>query len=74
MTIQEIKERLCYHDLRHPDVEYTSGMTIQELKEDGCGQHARKDCSCDNCFYGRTEMAEELLKYVSNDPQRLINK
>jgi len=22
------------------------------------------DCSCDNCFYGRTKLANELLKYV----------
>ena len=66
MTEQEIKEELCYYDLRNPDVVGIYGMTKEELKEDGYGNHAKKDCSCDNCFYGRTKMAEELLKYVSN--------
>ena len=66
MTEQEIKEELCYYDLRNPDVVGTYGMTKEELKEDGYGNHAKKDCSCDNCFYGITKMAEELLKYVSN--------
>jgi hypothetical protein len=27
---------------------------------------AKENCSCDNCFYGRTKLAEELLRYVSN--------
>ena len=66
MTEQEIKEELCYYDSRNPDVVGIYGMTDEELKEDGYGNHAKKDCSCDNCFYGRTKMAEELLKYVSN--------
>jgi hypothetical protein len=66
MTEQEIKEELCYYDLRNPDVVGIYGMTDEELKEDGYGNHAKKDCPCDNCFYGRTKMAEELLKYVSN--------
>jgi hypothetical protein len=63
LTLDEIKEELCYYDLRNPDVVGTYGMTKEELKEDGYGNHAKKDCSCDNCFYGRTKMAEELLRY-----------
>ena len=66
MTEQEIKENLCYYDLRNPDNTAIYGMTKEEIKEEGYGNHAKKDCSCDNCFYGRTKMAEELLKYVSN--------
>lgn len=66
MTEQEVKENLCYYDLRNPDNTVVYGMTKEEIKEEGYGNHAKKDCSCDNCFYGRTTMAEELLKYVSN--------
>ena len=75
MTKQEIKEQLCYYDLRNPDgVSYThrsygllDASTYwgkEEIKEEGYGNHKKEDCSCDNCFNGRTKMAEELLKYV----------
>lgn len=47
MTQEEIKSNLCYYDGRNPD--YIEG----EKKE---------ECYCDNCFYGRTQLAEELLK------------
>lgn len=48
MTRTEILERLCYYDPRNPD--YNG-----EEKGDG-------KCYCDNCFYGRTVLANELLK------------
>jgi len=67
MTEQEIKEELCYYDLRNPDgVNSYDLLDAEEIKEEGYGNHKKEDCSCDNCFYGRTKMAEELLKYVSN--------
>jgi len=67
MTEQEIKEELCYYDLRNPDgVNFYGLLDAEEIKEEGYGNHKKEDCSCDNCFYGRTKMAEELLKYVSN--------
>ena len=67
MTEQEIKEELCYYDLRNPDGVNSYGfLETEEIKEEGYGNHKKEDCSCDNCFYGRTKMAEELLKYVSN--------
>jgi hypothetical protein len=48
MTLEEIKGNLCYNDLRNPDV------TVDE---------ENADCYCNNCFRGKTELAEELLKY-----------
>ena len=66
MTEQEIKEELCYYDTRNPDNVAIYGMTEEEIKEEGYGEHKKENCSCDNCFYGRTKLAEELLKYVSN--------
>lgn len=62
MTEQEIKEELCYYDTRNPD----NVATEEEIKEEGYGEHKKKNCYCDNCFYGRTKLAEELLKHVSN--------
>jgi len=67
MTEQEIKEKLCHYDLRNPDGVKSYGLLdAEEIKEEGYGNHKKEDCACDNCFYGRTKMAEELLKYVSN--------
>ena len=66
MTEKEIKEELCYYDLRNPENMVSYGLTKDEIKEEGYGNHSKKDCYCDNCFYGRTRMAEELLKYVPN--------
>lgn len=47
MTVEDIKSNLCCYDKRNPD--YYDG----EVKE---------NCYCDNCFYGRTILAEELIK------------
>lgn len=49
MTEKEIRENLCLYDARNPHHD----------PEDG-GRH--KDCCCDNCFYGRDELAVALLK------------
>jgi hypothetical protein len=46
MSILNVYEYLCWYDQRSDH--YTGG----ERKE---------DCFCDNCFYGRTELAEKIL-------------
>lgn len=51
MTIEQIKEQLCYYDKRNPN--YIESDRI--LSKDTY-------CSCDNCFYGRHSLAEELLR------------
>jgi len=50
MDIKIVLENLCYYDKRNPyfiDIE-------DNIKE--------QPCYCDNCFYGRTQLAEEILK------------
>ena len=59
MTEEEIKEELCYYDPRSP---YYS----KPYKD-----YNKKGCSCENCFYGRTRMAEELLKYTQYKPNTI---
>lgn len=54
MTKEEVLESLCYYDKRNPD------CTVDEEEI----EIRQKNCSCDNCFYGRTRLAEELLKYI----------
>lgn len=58
MEKEKILENLCYYDSRNPDCT----LDEDEIKE----RKTRKPkCSCDNCFYGRTELAEEILKLLN---------
>lgn len=56
MTLDEIKENLCYNDLRNPHATVDE-ETAKEIAE------SNAVCYCDNCFRGKTRLAEELLKY-----------
>lgn len=61
MTIEEIKSKLCYYDKRHPD--YVKSERIS----------GREGCMCDNCFYGRHPLAEQLLQLLEwNDTTELM--
>ena len=63
MTKEEVLEYLCYYDKRNPygtpDEEERQAQT-EQVEKDGC-------CYCDNCFYGKTKLALELLKYIENE-------
>jgi len=48
MDIEEIKGSLCFYNKNNPDY-------IKETKKKD------KKCFCDNCFYGRNELAKEIL-------------
>ena len=65
MTIEEIKSNLCYYDRRNPDFQITEENGYDKEDVDATGDFARKNCSCDNCFYGRAKLAEELLLQIS---------
>jgi hypothetical protein len=67
MTTEEILKSLCYYDKRNPDctaddedIEYHKSQLLKVSKKLGYD----KGCSCENCFYGRTRLAEELLKFI----------
>ena len=51
---------LCQYDTRHPDYDPEFGE-----KEDGA--FARPHCFCDNCFYGRAKLANEILAYYGKN-------
>jgi hypothetical protein len=64
MEEKEILENLCYYDKRNPD------STIDDEDIEAYQKSLlkkNKTCSCDNCFYGRTKLANELLKIKSNE-------
>lgn len=62
MTLDEIKSNLCYYDIRNPEITVDE-ETAKEIVENSA------DCYCDNCFRGKTELGEELLRMYS-----IINK
>ena len=49
---------LCYYDKRNPDCS-ADDETIEDHKKSLLKKD--KTCSCDNCFYGRTELTEQLI-------------
>ena len=49
-----IKENLCYYDTRNPDA-----APLEE--KDFRGPYKAEDCYCDNCYYGRTKLAEYII-------------
>ena len=62
MKLEEIKENLCEFDVRNPNV--SDSFDSEELE--AYKQRKEKgECYCDNCFYHRTELSEELLKYFA---------
>lgn len=60
MTLEDVLKNLCYYDSRNPygmfsDLFDDDIDEIPRLMKDG-------ECSCDNCFYGRTKLAEYILE------------
>ena len=55
MDVTEITSRLCVYDKRNPNFFMDEENYQEKLL-------STESCSCDNCFYGRHELADELLK------------
>jgi hypothetical protein len=62
MIIEEIKSNLCCYDRRNPNFMITEEFGYDKEEIDATGDFPRKDCYCDNCFYGRTKLALEDWK------------
>ena len=55
MKQQEILRSLCFYDKRNPD------SSLDDIEAHN--KYLKKAyCTCDNCFYGKTKLAEELLR------------
>ena len=61
-TLEEVAEidltNLCYYDKRNPD-STVDDEDIEDHKKSLLKKN--KTCSCDNCFYGRSKLTEQLL-------------
>lgn len=60
MTLTEIYENLCYNDPRNPHY----NLWLYDYDLDEAMPEPRKNCSCDNCFYGRDKLAMEILRLM----------
>lgn len=54
MERKDIYENLCSYDKRSPDYD----------PEDDPKPKSKTGCYCDNCFYGRTSLALEILRLL----------
>ena len=70
MEREEILQSLCYYDKRNPDctaddeeIEDHKAQLLRVSKKLGYN----KPCSCDNCFYGRTKLAEYILTLYTEE-------
>ena len=59
MDIEIIKSNLCWYDPRNTE-SIMDESDKEEMNKDS------KECTCDNCFYGRHELANELLEFLNN--------
>jgi hypothetical protein len=50
---------LCYYDKRNPDCS-ADDEEIESHKKSLLKKN--KTCACDNCFYGRTKLTEQLIR------------
>lgn len=60
MQREEVYYSLCRYDLRNPNYD-----APDEDWDEVCTP--RKDCCCDNCFYGRDRLAVALLEEMDKN-------
>ena len=54
---------LCFYDNRNPDFQIKEEYGYDKEEVEATGNFAKKDCNCDNCFYGRAELTEQLIAH-----------
>jgi hypothetical protein len=64
-TLEEIAKidltKLCYYDKRNPDFQIKEEYGYDKEEVESTGNFSKKDCACDNCFYGRSKLTEQLI-------------
>lgn len=70
MTRTEVLEQLCYYDRRNP-IGCDDEETITDHEERIL--NSNDACACDNCFYGRAPLAEEILRLMDENESLLYS-
>lgn len=64
MTENQVKTNLCVYDRRNPDFAITEEYGYDKEDIDATGNFVKPNCGCDNCFYSRHKLAEEILRLM----------
>jgi hypothetical protein len=64
MSIEEIKSNLCTDDPRNPNYYYDEEWGIGH-------KEPPENCKCDNCFYGRTRLANYIIQMLKQYEKNL---
>lgn len=64
MTEAQVKTNLCIYDRRNPDFMIAEEYGYDKEDIDATGNFAKPNCGCDNCFYSRHKLAEEILRLM----------
>ena len=59
MKKEEVLSNLCCYDKRY--------VHRWSKEDDEIQERAEETCHCDNCFYGRTKLAEYILKLLAEN-------
>jgi len=82
-TLEEAAEidlsKLCYYDRRNPDFQIKEEYGYDKEEVEATGNFAKKDCACDNCFYGRSDLTEQLIlqqerMYSEEEVRQMLNR
>jgi hypothetical protein len=57
--------KLCSYHRRNPDFHITEEFGYDEEEINAAGNFAKKDCACDDCFYGRSKLTEQLIQQTN---------
>jgi hypothetical protein len=68
-------DKLCYYDTRSSDFQIKEEYGYDKEEVDATGEFPKKDCACDNCFYGRAKLADRIIKAATKvySEEDLIN-
>jgi len=81
-TIKEVGKidltKLCCYDRRNPDFQIKEEYGYDKEEVEETGNFSKKDCACDNCFYGRSKLIEQLIiqqeiSYSEEEVKNIIN-
>jgi hypothetical protein len=72
-------DKLCYYDTRNPDFQIKEEYGYDKEEIDATGEFSKKDCTCDDCFYGRSVLADRIIKsatkkYSENDLRNIAKE
>lgn len=60
-------DKLCYYDRRYSDFSIKEEYGYDKEEVEATGDFSKKDCACDNCFYGRSKLANQIIEQAQQN-------